>query len=93
MPGRPAFGVYGMAVDTAHDTLWACTYDDTLPPAQPSHLAAYSLTTGAQTLDLVMPGIAVPPAPLLPERERRSSPAPCRDARGWRGALLGAAGG
>ncbi|GMU01498.1 hypothetical protein KH5H1_56180 [Corallococcus caeni] len=56
VPGRPAFGVYGMAVDTAHDTLWACTYDDTLPPAQPSHLAAYSLTTGAQTLDLVMPG-------------------------------------
>ncbi|RKH12569.1 hypothetical protein D7V97_07990 [Corallococcus sp. CA053C] len=46
VPGRAAFGVYGLAVDEAHGTLWACTYDDTLPPATPSHLAAYALATG-----------------------------------------------
>ncbi|NOK15707.1 SMP-30/gluconolactonase/LRE family protein [Corallococcus carmarthensis] len=56
VPGRPAFGVYGLAVDEARDTLWACTYDDTLPPAQPSHLAAYVLSTGAPKASHPMPG-------------------------------------
>ncbi|WP_375758539.1 SMP-30/gluconolactonase/LRE family protein [Corallococcus exercitus] len=56
VPGRPAFGVYGLAVDEAHDTLWACTYDDLLPPEQPAHLAAYALSTGAQKASHPMPG-------------------------------------
>ncbi|RKG65317.1 hypothetical protein D7V80_23725 [Corallococcus sp. CA054B] len=56
VPGRPAFGIYGLAVDEAHDTLWACTYDDLLPPAQPAHLAAYALSTGALKASHPMPG-------------------------------------
>lgn len=54
--GREAFGVYGMALDEAHGTLWACTYDDNLAPAQPSYLTAYSLSTGAQVASYAMPG-------------------------------------
>ncbi|RKH53352.1 SMP-30/gluconolactonase/LRE family protein [Corallococcus llansteffanensis] len=56
VPGRPAFGIYGLAVDEAHGTLWACTYDDTLPPAQPSHLAAYGLATGELKASHPLPG-------------------------------------
>lgn len=56
VPGRPMFGVYGLEVDEAHGTLWACTYDDTLPPAQPAHLAAYDLATGQQKASHPMPG-------------------------------------
>ncbi|RKH20056.1 hypothetical protein D7X74_05080 [Corallococcus sp. CA047B] len=56
VPGRAAFGVYGLAVDEAHGTLWACTYDDTLPPAQPAHLAAYALATGELLASHPLPG-------------------------------------
>ncbi|MCY1032158.1 hypothetical protein OV207_11870 [Corallococcus sp. BB11-1] len=56
VPGRAAFGVYGLAVDEAHDTLWACTYDDALPPAQPAHLAAYALGTGELKASHALPG-------------------------------------
>ena len=64
---RPAFGVYGMAVDEARDLLWACTYDDTLPPAQPAHLKAFDRATGAEIETHAMPrdgrGGASPDAP------------------------------
>ncbi|MBN8232819.1 hypothetical protein JYK02_35415 [Corallococcus macrosporus] len=55
VPGRAAFGVYGLEVDEAHDTLWACTYDDLLLPAQPSYLTAYALSTGIQKASHAMP--------------------------------------
>ena len=53
---RAAFGVYGMAVDEVNDLLWACTYDDLLPPQQPSVLKAYDLATGAEAASFAMPG-------------------------------------
>ncbi|MGE6761904.1 SMP-30/gluconolactonase/LRE family protein [Corallococcus interemptor] len=56
VPGRASFGVYGLEVDEAHDTLWACTYDDLLLPAQASYLNAYALSTGALKGSHVMPG-------------------------------------
>ncbi|MBN9686042.1 MULTISPECIES: SMP-30/gluconolactonase/LRE family protein [unclassified Corallococcus] len=55
VPGRPAFGVYGLEVDEAHDTLWACTYDDLLLPAQASYLNGYALSTGALKASHAMP--------------------------------------
>lgn len=56
VPARNLFAIYGMAVDEAHGTLWACTWDDGLAPAQPSYLTAYSLATGELTGSFVMPG-------------------------------------
>lgn len=56
VPARPAFGVYGMIVDEAQGVLWACTYDDMLPPAQPAHLKAYDLSTGAEKGTYALPG-------------------------------------
>ena len=53
---RAAFGVYGLALDEAHGVLWACTYDDMLPPAQPAHLKAYALGTGAEKATYALPG-------------------------------------
>ena len=53
---RSAFGVYGLALDEAHGVLWACTYDDTLPPAQPAHLKSYDLGTGAEKATYALPG-------------------------------------
>lgn len=55
VPARQAFAVYGMVVDEARGTLWACTWDDNLVPAQPSYLTGYSLATGAVTGSFVMP--------------------------------------
>ncbi|MBF5042196.1 hypothetical protein FGE12_07290 [Aggregicoccus sp. 17bor-14] len=54
--GKAAFGVYGMEVDAAHNTLWACTYDDNLAPAQPAYLTGYSLATGMQVASFKLPG-------------------------------------
>lgn len=56
VPGRAAFGVYGLAVDDARGTLWACTYDDNLAPAQGAYLTAYALGTGELKGSYVMPG-------------------------------------
>lgn len=56
VPGRASFGVYGLEVDEGHDTLWACTYDDLLLPAQASYLNAYALSTGTLKASHAMPG-------------------------------------
>ncbi|RKH37237.1 SMP-30/gluconolactonase/LRE family protein [Corallococcus sicarius] len=56
VPPRAAFAVYGLAVDEARDTLWACTYDDNLLPAQPAYLTAYALATGELKASHRMPG-------------------------------------
>jgi hypothetical protein len=56
VPARPFFAVYGLVVDRARDLLWACTYDDTLPPAQPARLNAYQLGNGALAASYALPG-------------------------------------
>jgi hypothetical protein len=56
VPAKSAFGVYGVAVDEAKGTLWACTYDDTLAPEQPAYLTGYDLATGAVKSSHEMPG-------------------------------------
>jgi sugar lactone lactonase YvrE len=56
VPPRAAFGVYGVALDERRGTLWACTYDDTLAPAQPAYLSAYDLASGELEASFVMPG-------------------------------------
>jgi sugar lactone lactonase YvrE len=56
LPGRPAFGVYGLAVDAPRGLLWACTYDELLVPEQPARLEAYRLATAQQVASLALPG-------------------------------------
>lgn len=56
LPARPLFAVYGMVVDHPRQLLWVCTYDDTLPPAQPARLHAYRLEDGALAASYPLPG-------------------------------------
>lgn len=56
LASRAAFGVYGMVVDEANGLLWACTYDDLLPPQQPSVLKSYDLGSGAEVASHSLPG-------------------------------------
>ncbi|WP_394835912.1 hypothetical protein LVJ94_03255 [Pendulispora rubella] len=54
---RNNFGVYGLVVDARKHTLWACTVDDGLLPAQSTYLHGYNLSTGALEQSYALPGV------------------------------------
>lgn len=56
VPARPLFAAYGMSVDEARNTLWVCSWDDAVMPAQPAYLRAFALDSGAETGAWELPG-------------------------------------